>query len=230
MSLIPNESYSFPDHFLRAQSRARAQHQKNVAAPAKTRESMPARPVERAPAAPIERAPVPIVRAPVPVMRPPVSVVRAPTAAPPSRIAPPVKLPANARPRSLSARPAAPAKPARPAFVPRPPAPQPKIDKSNSARPAAAPSIEEFQFDFFAEETQRRSSKSGRGKLLRFLLVEGLAAIILIPCAILILLRYLTDPTLIMVTNIAAIASAIALAIIPIVFFAFGPTLPRGGD
>jgi hypothetical protein len=238
MSLIPNESYSFPDHFLRAQSRARAQHQKNSAAPAKKpRESTPSRPVVRAPA-PIERAPVAVERPPAPVDRPlasvepapapiaraPVPIIRAPVT-PPRAAAPPVKVKPNVRPRGLTPRPTAAAKPARPAFVPRP-ASQPKIAKS--ARHEAAPAVEEFQFDLFPEKTHRRANRPHRGKLLRFFLFEGLAALVLIPCAILIFLRYLTDPTLITVTNIAAIASAIALAIIPIVFFAIGPTLPRG--
>jgi hypothetical protein len=241
MSLIPNESYSFPDHFLRAQSRARAQHQKNLAAPpTKTRESTPSRPIVRAPApiertpapieptptsAPIERMPAPVERTPAPVHRAPAPIVRAPDA-PPRATAPPVKVSANVRPRGLTPRPAPPAKPARPAFVPRQPGSQPKVPKS--ARHEAAPALDEFQFDLFPEKTHRRNNRPHRGKLLRFFLFEGLAALVLAPCAVLILLRYLTDPTLIMVTNIAAIASAIALAIIPIVFFAIGPTLPRG--
>jgi hypothetical protein len=232
MSLIPNESYSFPDHFLRAQSRARAQHQKNLAAPAKKiRESTPARPVMRAPA-PIERAPVaveppptPVERAPVPIARAPAPIIRAPVT-PQRAAAPAVKVTPNVRPRGLTPRPTAAAKPARPAFVPRQPASQPKIAKPSRHEAAAA--AEEFQFDLFPEKTHRRANRPHRGKLLRFFLFEGLAALVLIPCAVLIFLRYLTDPTLIMVTNVVAIASAIALAIIPIVFFAIGPTLPRG--
>jgi hypothetical protein len=249
MSLIPNESYSFPDHFLRAQSRARAQHQKNLAAPAKkTRESTPAQAVVRAlapverplapverplapverPLVPVERPSAPIERAPAPIVRAPAPIVPAPATLPRSAAAAPVKVTPSVRPRGLTPRPTAPAKPARPAFVPRQPASQPKIPKS--ARQEAAPAVDEFQFDLFPEKTHRRNNRPHRGKLLRFFLFEGLAALVLAPCAVLIFLRYLTDPTLIMVTNIAAIASAIALAIIPIVFFAIGPTLPRGED
>lgn len=237
MSLIPNESYSFPDHFLRAQSRARAQHQKNLTAPArKTRESTPARPGVRAlapverPPAPVERPSAPIESAPAPIESVPAPIVRAPApivpAMPPRAAAPAVKVIPNVRPRGLTPRPTAPAKPARPAFVPRQPASQPKIAKP--ARHEGAPASEEFQFDLFPEKTHRRNNRPHRGKLLRFFLFEGLAALVLVPCAVLIFLRYLADPTLIMVTNIVAIASAIALAIIPIVFFAIGPTLPRG--
>ena len=39
--------------------------------------------------------------------------------------------------------------------------------------------------------------------------------------------RRFTDPTLILTMNISTIVSAVVVAIVPILFFAIAPTLPR---
>ena len=69
-----------------------------------------------------------------------------------------------------------------------------------------------------------------RRKVIRFIAAEGVAMGILFSSTALVLLRQLTDPTLILVTNIVVIAAAAAAAMIPIIFFAIAPTLPRSGD
>ena len=81
--------------------------------------------------------------------------------------------------------------------------------------------------EMFAER-EARSNKPRRGKFLRFMIAEAVALAALIPSATLVLTRYLTDPTLIMVTNIVAITAAITAAMIPIILFAIAPTIPRG--
>lgn len=77
-------------------------------------------------------------------------------------------------------------------------------------------------------EREARSSRPRRGKIVRLMIAEGIALAVLIPSATLVLTRYLTDPTLILVTNIVAITAAITAAMIPIILFAIAPTIPRG--
>jgi hypothetical protein len=66
-----------------------------------------------------------------------------------------------------------------------------------------------------------------RGKLVRFILTELLAVSVLVPSAMLALLHRFTDPTLILTMNILTIVSAVVVVIVPIIFFAIPPTLPR---
>ena len=64
-------------------------------------------------------------------------------------------------------------------------------------------------------------------KWTRFLLTEGIALTVLIPAAALALSHYFADPVMNFVLNILTIAAAAAAGVVPIVFFAVGPTLPR---
>jgi hypothetical protein len=102
-----------------------------------------------------------------------------------------------------------------------------KVDLVQPRVELRTPSTDEAQMEMFVER-QARSSKTGRGKFLRLMIAEGIALTVLIPSATLVLTRYLTDPTLIMVTNIVAITAAITTAMIPIILFAIAPTIPRG--
>ena len=63
---------------------------------------------------------------------------------------------------------------------------------------------------------------------MRLMIAEAIALAVLIPSATLVLTRYLTDPTLILIINILAITAAITAAMIPIILFAIAPTIPRG--
>ncbi len=67
-----------------------------------------------------------------------------------------------------------------------------------------------------------------RSKMLRFIFAELVAIAVLIPAAALALLHRLTDPNLILTANLVTIAASIAVAVLPIAFFAIAPTLPRG--
>jgi hypothetical protein len=129
MSLIPNESHSFPDDFSRAISRARVLHeQEKFAALHKGRQQQPARVVARpapVPASPPSKPtarPIPAAAPPparpvvpkvVPTARPAVQPVPAPPPAPPVRPAPvtPVPIMQAPPPADASPRPAIPRKP-----------------------------------------------------------------------------------------------------------------------
>jgi hypothetical protein len=71
-----------------------------------------------------------------------------------------------------------------------------------------------------------------RSKLIGFIIAEASAiGLLLIAGAFAVLLRQ-PDPALALLINIATIAAAVAVAIIPIIFFAIAPVLPpdnRGG-
>ena len=66
-----------------------------------------------------------------------------------------------------------------------------------------------------------------RSKLVGFIIAEGSAiGLLLVTGASAGLLKH-ADPTLALSMNIATIAAAAAAAIIPILFFAIAPVLPR---
>ena len=71
-----------------------------------------------------------------------------------------------------------------------------------------------------------------RGKLIAFIIAEAVAiGLLLIAGTFAVLLRH-PDPALALSMNVATIAAAAAVALIPIIFFAIAPVLPsdnRGG-
>jgi hypothetical protein len=66
-----------------------------------------------------------------------------------------------------------------------------------------------------------------RTKFTRFLLIELMALAVLVPSAALALSHRFADPTTILIMNLVTIASAFTAALVPILFFAIAPTLPR---
>ena len=64
-------------------------------------------------------------------------------------------------------------------------------------------------------------------KFRRFVVYEGAVLTVLLPLVILGLTLDITAPALRWVINIFTIAAAVAAAVIPIVFYAFTPTLPE---
>ena len=66
-----------------------------------------------------------------------------------------------------------------------------------------------------------------RMKFRRFVVYEGAVLAVLLPLVILGLTLNITAPALRWVINIFTIAAAVAAAVIPIVFYAFTPTLPE---
>jgi len=119
--------------------------------------------------------------------------------------------------------PVAPAKPAAPVM----PAVQRRAVRQ-APRPAAAPSPQEDFFQMFAESGETAVMRRRRkAKLRRFLLCEAIALAVLLPLAIVGLAHRPSDAAMLWILNIFTIASAVAAAVIPILFYAFTPTLPE---
>ena len=66
-----------------------------------------------------------------------------------------------------------------------------------------------------------------KAKFRRFIVCESVAVGVLLPLAILGLSHRPENAALLWIMNISTIASAVAAALIPILFFAFTPTLPE---
>ena len=66
-----------------------------------------------------------------------------------------------------------------------------------------------------------------RSKLMGFIIAEVSAIGFLLVAGTFAVLFKKIDPTLALSINIATIAAAVAVAIIPIIFFAIAPVLPR---
>ncbi len=67
-----------------------------------------------------------------------------------------------------------------------------------------------------------------RSKVIGFIIAEASAIGLLLLAGSFAVSFRLTDPTLALLVNGVTIAAAAAVAIIPIVFFAVAPILPRG--
>jgi hypothetical protein len=67
-----------------------------------------------------------------------------------------------------------------------------------------------------------------RSKVIGFIIAEASAIGVLLLSGTFDLWLRLADPALALSMNIATIAAAVAVAMIPIIFFAIAPILPRG--
>lgn len=79
----------------------------------------------------------------------------------------------------------------------------------------------------YPRPTQPLPGKRGPNKLLRFLVCEALAISVLIPSAILGISRRFTDQNVLLLINILIIAAAATIAILPMIFYGRGETLPQ---
>ena len=286
MSLIPSESYSFPDHFTRTVTPSRRpKNAEPEAAPVEMRRKKPSivalpspkpqtapvsgpenseavgskrtvpvpNPALRRASAPPPRIPEATVRkiALPPALKPKVRWnMRAPAvdsapianngreqlsneaAAPaqnviqmktvrhmrPPRVMPP--------PESPVAQNAVPPRP-KPTAIARPTRPAPG-QIAETLRPAAVSNPQGELFEMFAQNNEATLSKRRRNaKMGRFLACESAALAILLPLAILGMFRRPDNVALVWIMDILTIASAVAAALIPIIFFAFAPTLPE---
>ena len=77
-----------------------------------------------------------------------------------------------------------------------------------------------------SEETEFLQRR--RSKLIGFIITEASAIGVLLLAGAFALSSRLADSTLALSVNIVTIAAAAAVAMIPIIFFAFAPILPRG--
>jgi len=116
-------------------------------------------------------------------------------------------------------------KPAQIAKVQRP-AQSPMVIENPGAGAPSNPQAD--LFEMFAQSGETALSKRRRKvKMRRFIACEIGAVAILLPLAILGLSHRPDNPGLLWILNISTIASAVAAALIPILFFAFTPTLPE---
>ena len=96
------------------------------------------------------------------------------------------------------------------------------------------------QADFFATLARTReiamlaqtreialSNQRQKMKFRRFIVCECAALGTLLPVAIVGLLFHPTNAAAVWIINISAVASAVTAALIPIIFYAFTPTLPE---
>lgn len=116
-----------------------------------------------------------------------------------------------------------PTKPAAPmtSAIPAQPTPQ-------APPPAAASAPQTDFFEMFAESGETAVLRHRRkAKFRRFLVCEAIALALLLPLAIIGLANRPSNAALLWIMNISTIASAVAAALIPILFYAFTPTLPE---
>jgi hypothetical protein len=83
------------------------------------------------------------------------------------------------------------------------------------------------EFDFETPVEAYPEKRRRRTKFTRFIICEATTLAVLLPLAILGLGRVFRDPTFVLLINILTIAAAVTAALIPIIFFALAPTLPR---
>jgi hypothetical protein len=157
----------------------------------------PVQPQPRSVRRPIQ--PAPVLRKPVQ----PVAVLQKPVQPPPAR------KPVVARTE---------ARPVQPKPRPTPPKPAPVVDRASQAD----------LFESYAEGGHELANKRRKQmKFRRFVTCEAAALLVLIPLVILGLTLNISGPTVRWIMNILTIAAAVAAAVIPIVFYAFTPTLPE---
>jgi hypothetical protein len=110
---------------------------------------------------------------------------------------------------------------------PRPVVPA-NVEVRKNPRPVVASGPQADFFEMFAQSGETAISKRRRKtKMRRFIIFESIAVGMLLPLAILGFAHHSANVALIWTMNILTIASAVAAAIIPILFFAFTPTLPE---
>src|SRR5260370_305927 len=71
------------------------------------------------------------------------------------------------------------------------------------------------------------SKRRRKTKMRRFIVCESVAVAVLLPLVVLGLSHRPDNVALLWIMNISTIASAVAAALLPIIFFAFTPTLPE---
>ncbi|GEM_PF-3278351 len=208
MSLIPSESFSFPDDFSRSVSRARVLEERQRYA-RKTEKKAPPEPKKEV-AAPVEaeRAEVKTVKRAV--------IARVPRFG--KSAAPKVAIPGNARPPG--AKKVAAVRLAKSVRVP----PNVVVDLPKEAAVWSAPiaQTKEEELVVAASAIPRRRSR----KLQRFLKIEIPAVIVMIASATVGFLHPFPNPIAGIIVNAVTIGAAFVATITPIAFFALSPTLP----
>ena len=252
MSLIPSESYSFPDHFTRTVVPSpKPKNEEPEPVPLETRRKKCAvvapNPALRRVSASLLRIPDALVRKmPLPpTLKPKVSWnARAPAKDHPSLTS--ENGTASVAP-IMAARNLIPMNPTRVARPPRVmPSPQASVVQNFAPGPLLEPiapvktavpakprpaAVSNRDADFFAMLAQTRetalSNQRRKMKFRRFIVCESAALGALLALAIVGLSFNPTNAAVAWIINISAIASAVTAALIPIIFYAFTPTLPE---
>jgi hypothetical protein len=286
MSLIPSESYSFPDHFTRTVTPSRRpKNAEPEAAPVEMRRknpsivASPSRKPQPAPVSGPENSEAVRSKGTVPVPNPALGRASAPPPRIPEATVRKIALPPTLKPKvrwnmrapavgsaqianngaeQLSNGAAAPAqnviqmktvRPPRPPRVmppPESPVPQNAVpfrpkptaiarptrpapgQIAETPRPGAVSNPQGELFEMFAQNNEAPVSKRrDKAKMRRFIACESAALAVLLLLVILGLSRRPDNVALVWIMDISTIASAIAAALIPIIFFAFAPTLPK---
>jgi len=120
-------------------------------------------------------------------------------------------------------------KPARPAYPPRmiPPPESPVFQNPVAERLVAVSNLQADFFEKFPRSDETPLSKRRcRAKMRRFIACESAILAVLLPLAILGLSWPPDNVGVVWIINVLTIASAVAAALIPILFFALTPTVP----
>jgi hypothetical protein len=111
------------------------------------------------------------------------------------------------------------------ARIPVAPSNTPAVPSAATAAAPRVPMAEQIEFDL--TESSPACPGDVRRKFVRFVVCESTAIVFLMVFALLGLSRVFSDRTAIFYVNILTIMAAVAATLIPIFFYAIGPTLPR---
>jgi hypothetical protein len=270
MSLIPSESYSFPDHFTRTVVPSRKpKNEQSGPTPLERGRQRPAivplpnPPARQTPAIRPENSEPVRSKVPAPVPNPALRRVSAlppripeaparkiqlpPTLKPkirwnaraatmdPAQVADnyPQRIPYTApAPPAENVIPMKPAKVARPRIMP-PPQPQvvwnsaPELRGHEKPRAIAVPNPQAAFFEMLQTAETALPKRRRKMKFRRFIVCESAALAVLLSLAIVGLLAPPTNVDLAWILDILTIASAVAAALMPILFYVVTPTLPE---
>jgi hypothetical protein len=84
-----------------------------------------------------------------------------------------------------------------------------------------------IRIDMSDQNEKLGSLRRRRSKVIGFIIAEASAIGVLLLSGTFALSLRLADPALVLSMNIVTVAAAVAVAMIPIIFFAIAPTLPR---
>jgi hypothetical protein len=165
-------------------------------------------PPRRLPIAPIRRGP-----------RPPVAPIS------PENVDEASLLTANGRGRAPQYRPKTPIRIAKPVAMVPTERPAPEVVRQQATQSFAQQPHDEFDFVDVSADVERSSRR--HQKFTRFILIEIIALVVLIPSAWLVLSRHVTSPAMVLLMNILTIAAAVTMAVVPIVLYALAPGFGR---
>jgi len=94
--------------------------------------------------------------------------------------------------------------------------------------PTTGGNLLKFRIDMSDQNEKVGLLRRRRSKLIRFIIAQASAIGVLLLSGTFALSLRLADPALALSMNIVTIAAAVAVAMIPIIFFAIAPVLPRG--